>query len=72
MTKSEMALVLAKAAAFDARTVGDADVEAWHEVAGDVDFSDAMKAVAEHYSRSEKRLMPVHLRPVLIEGENWD
>jgi hypothetical protein len=57
-----MALVLGKAAAFDARTVGEADVEAWLECIGDeLDFQTAMERVTEHYRTSTQRLMPADL-----------
>jgi len=62
LSKSQMALVLGKAAAFDQRTLGDADVEAWRECLGDkVDFDTAMERVTQHYRVSADRLMPVHL-----------
>jgi hypothetical protein len=62
MTKTEMAMVLTKASAFDLRTVGDADVEAWHECIGDrISFDAAMERVTEHYRHSTDRLMPAHL-----------
>jgi len=62
LSKSQMALVLGKAAAFDQRTLGDADVEAWRECLGDaIDFDTAMERVTEHYRVSTERLMPVHL-----------
>jgi len=62
MTPAETAKVLAKAAAYDQRTVGEADVLAWHEIVGDLDFQDALAAVARHYAETDRRLMPVHLR----------
>jgi hypothetical protein len=61
VTKKEMALVLAKAAAFDARTIGDADVEAWHECVGDLDYDVALERVTEHFRHSRDRLMPADL-----------
>lgn len=62
MNEQEVGLVLAKAASFDSRTTGIADVFAWHEAIGDIPFEDALKAVTLHYQNTEKRLMPVHLR----------
>lgn len=61
MKKSQMARVLGTAAAFDQRTVGEADVEAWMRACGDMDFDEATEAVIEHYKTSADRLMPVHL-----------
>lgn len=62
MTPGDTARVLAKAAAFDQRTVGQADVAAWHEALADLDAADALAAVTRHYAASEQRIMPVHVR----------
>lgn len=62
MTPGDIARVLAKAAAFDQRTVGEADVLAWHEALSDLDASDALAAVTRHYARDTARLMPAHVR----------
>jgi hypothetical protein len=73
VTKSEMALLLGKAAAFDQRTVGESDIEAWHECIGDLDFKEAMSAVTNHYRYSTDRLMPAHLAPSLHpDAGRWD
>lgn len=63
MRKSQVADVLTLAASFDARTVGNADVEAWFLAIGDLDFEETMAAVIEHYKTSTDRLMPAHLIP---------
>lgn len=68
MTPGDAARVLAKAAAFDQRTVGAADVAAWHEALSDLDAADALAAVARHYSTSEQRIMPVHVRRLAREA----
>jgi hypothetical protein len=62
MNRSEIAKILALAAARDLRTVGDVDVLAWHEDIGDLDFADAREAVTRHYRESTDRLMPAHVR----------
>lgn len=62
MTPGDVGRVLAKAAAFDQRTVGEADVLAWAEVIGDLDAADALEAVSRHYGETDRRLMPVHIR----------
>lgn len=62
MTPSEIATVLAKAAAYDRRTVGRADVAAWHEVLADIDLPDALTAVSAHYRTSAEWLQPAHIR----------
>lgn len=67
MTPGDTARVLAKAAAFDQRTVGAADVAAWHEALHDLDTADALAAVTRHYAANEQRLMPVHVRRITAE-----
>ena len=61
MTPSETAKVLAAAAAFDQRTVGTADVAAWHAALHELDYADARDAVARHYRATAERIMPVHV-----------
>lgn len=58
MTPEEVVDVLMKAAAFDQRTIGQADVLAWHEVIGRIDREDALTAVTRHYTESRDRIMP--------------
>ncbi|MFV2094843.1 hypothetical protein ACFHW1_05040 [Micromonospora sp. LOL_014] len=67
MTPGDTARVLAKAAAFDQRTIGEADIAAWHEALADLDGADCLAAVTRHYATSEKRLMPVHVRAIAVE-----
>jgi hypothetical protein len=61
------ASVLAKAAAYDRRTVGEADIMAWHEAIGDLDVVDALQAVAAHYRDSTDWLMPAHVRRIAAD-----
>jgi hypothetical protein len=58
MTPEDVIDVLAKAAAFDQRTVGQADILAWHEILQKLDRDDALAAVTRHYAESRERLMP--------------
>jgi hypothetical protein len=58
VTPEDVVDVLTKAAAFDQRTVGHADVLAWHEVLGRLDRDDALTAVTRHYTESRERVMP--------------
>lgn len=67
MTPADTARLLAKAAAFDQRTIGAADVAAWHEAVGDLDAGDALAAVTRHYQRTDQRIMPSHLRQLVTE-----
>lgn len=62
MNRSETAVLLAKVSAFDQRTVGEADVLAWHDVLGDLDLADALAAVSGHYRDSTDRIMPADVR----------
>jgi hypothetical protein len=72
MTPAEVARLLAKAAAFDQRTVGDADVMAWHEAVADLDPALAMRAVTRWYQRNEQRITVAALRTVCngLRGED--
>lgn len=62
MTPAETARLLSKAAAFDQRTIGDADVLAWSEALADLDYDMAMRAVTAWYRDHETRLTPATLR----------
>lgn len=62
MNVEQAGLLLAKVAGYDNRTVGDANILAWHEALSDVDFRDALQAVAAHFRGSTDYLMPVHVR----------
>jgi hypothetical protein len=61
MTPAEVARVLAKAAAFDQRTIGEADVAAWHEIVAKVELADGLAAVTRHYTETGARIMPADL-----------
>lgn len=58
MNRSDTNKVLAKMAAYDRRTVGIADVAAWHEIIGDLDYDDCLTAVRDHYTESREWCMP--------------
>lgn len=62
MTKAETARLLALITAFDRRTTGEADVEAWHLVVGDLNATDCAQAVRDHFARSREWLMPADVR----------
>lgn len=64
MNLAEASAVLAKAAAFDRRTVGEADILAWHDALGDLPAADCLAAVTEHYRESTDWLMPAHVRRI--------
>lgn len=70
MTPEQTGDVLAKAAAFDQRTVGVSDVLAWHEAIGELDFADALAAVTRFYTMvTERRMMPGDLHQLVAEIE---
>jgi hypothetical protein len=51
---SETATLLAKCAAYDRRTIGEADIAAWHDALANIPFTDASAAVTEHYTRTSQ------------------
>lgn len=72
MLKSETARLLQMCATFDLRTIGEADVEAWHAVLGGLTFEACRLAVIEHYSESRDRIMPSDVRGIATRrGETF-
>lgn len=67
MTPGDVARVLAAAAARDNRTIGDADVLAWHQDIGDLDYPLALLAVSRHYRQTRERIMPCDVRQHVAE-----
>lgn len=62
MTIDEAVDLLTAAAAFDRRTVGEADAIAWHAAVGDLTLNDCRAAVVAHYTETTEWLMPAHVR----------
>jgi hypothetical protein len=60
--RNEVIDLLALAAAFDRRTVGEADVSAWMSVLGDLNYADARQALTEHYAEHREFAMPADIR----------
>ena len=61
MTRSETAKLLAFCAAYDQRTIGDADVLAWDEALDspwvpNIDLDEAQEAVVAHYRETPQRI----------------
>ena len=61
MTKSEVAELLAFCAAYDQRTIGDADVHAWADALDspwvpNIDLDEAREAVIAHYRETTQRV----------------
>jgi hypothetical protein len=62
MNLSQTAKLLSMIAAFNNRTIGEADVAAWQSVLPDVELPDAEEAVRRHYAENTEWLMPAHVR----------
>jgi hypothetical protein len=63
VTPADAAELLTLAAAFDRRTVGEADARAWAAALNSMPLDDdARAAVARHYAETEKWLTPAHVR----------
>lgn len=61
ITRSETAKLLAFCAAYDQRTIGEADVLAWHEALDcpwvpNIDLEEAQVAVVDHYRETSQRI----------------
>jgi hypothetical protein len=62
MKTSEVSALLTMAAAFDNRTVGEANVAAWASVLHpDMRLSDGMEAMKAHFAKSSEYLKPAHI-----------
>lgn len=62
MTRDQIIDLLSVAAAFDQRTVGEADVAAWSATLTGLDFTRAREAIIAHYREHSKRVMPADIR----------
>lgn len=62
LTRDQVIDLLTCAAAYDRRTIGEADVAAWTLAIGDLPFGDAQAAIVAHYSETTDWLMPAHVR----------
>lgn len=74
MTPDEAADVLARAAAYDQRTVGISDAEAWAAALPDIAADEAIPAIAAWYSRRRERVMPADVRQLVTVARNeaWE
>lgn len=68
ITKAQIGDLLTVITALDRRTIGDADIEAWHLILADLELEDCMHAVRDHYTERRDWLMPadVHHRATAI------
>lgn len=72
MSKRDVALLLSFMAAYDQRTIGDADVEAWHMVAVPAGWTlpYARRAVVEFVTAATgERLLPGHITRAIRERQ---
>lgn len=58
MKHSEVGDLLTMCAGFDNRTVGEANVVAWHQIIGHLPYVQAKIAVLEYYTRESRQMMP--------------
>ena len=62
MTKDQIIDLLSVIAVGDKRTTGEAEVQFWHGLVGDLEYAECAAAVATHFKTSTDYLMPVHIR----------
>lgn len=58
MNRSETAQLLTKIAAFDRRTIGEADVLAWHEILEPYPLAQCLNAVRAYFAETREWCMP--------------
>ena len=62
MNAEETGRLLAKCASYDRRKIGEAEVIAWLQVLGDLNYRDCEAAVVGHYTETTDWIMPAHVR----------
>jgi hypothetical protein len=62
MTPADAARLLALAAAFDRRTIGEYDAMAWADALDGLAMDECAEAIRDHYRHSTMWLMPAHIR----------
>ena len=62
MNITETSALLAMVAANDRRTIGETDIEIWHDALADLTFEDCRAAVRAHIRDGDGWLMPAHVR----------
>jgi hypothetical protein len=62
MNPADAAELLAVAATFDKRTVGDFEARAWAKALTGLDPRDCAAAIENHYTNTPEWLMPAHVR----------
>jgi hypothetical protein len=64
---AETGNALALAQAYDNRTVGEANVRAWHAILANLDAADVMAAIRTHYLTESAWIMPAHIGRIVGE-----
>lgn len=67
MNLQETANVLGFAQAFDNRTVGEANVRAWHYSLRGLNSGDVLEAIRRHYATETAWIMPAHINRLVDE-----
>lgn len=62
ITPADAARLLALAAAFDRRTIGEADAVAWADALDGLTVDECSTAIRAHYRQTTEWLMPAHIR----------
>lgn len=70
VTAPEAAALLAHAAGYDNRKPDAHAARAWAEALSDIDFQDALTAIANHYGSSREWIMPSDVRAGVRAIEN--
>lgn len=66
MNRAECAQLLTVISSYDRRTLGEADVIAWHGAIGDMSFEECRDATVKHYALQTDWLMPAHIRRLTL------
>ncbi|URM87307.1 helicase loader [Microbacterium phage Antuna] len=61
MNKRETAMIVARVADIDRRTLSDTIVETWHEIIGMMPYDEALEALRIVASESPETIKPAHL-----------
>lgn len=61
MNRAEVDLILSMAAAYDQRTIGEADSMAWEAIIGPLPYEACREAVIDYYRHNRDRIMPCDL-----------
>lgn len=73
MKKSEVATLLALCAAYDNRTVGEANVEAWALALPDgLGFDEAKRIVLRYYRTETRPVMPADVIKRIPRDPQWE